>query len=106
MKINLFKNIPDSIPEEIIETIISGKNIEVERIISNGQSSPDDFWYNDPRNEFVIVLKGSGTLRFKKDNNLITLLPGDYINIPAHCEHRVEKTDQTQETIWLAVYYS
>ena len=30
---------------------------------------------------------------------------GDYINIPAHTKHRVEKTDSKKETVWLTVFY-
>jgi len=33
------------------------------------------------------------------------LEPGDYIHLPAHLKHRVEWTDPTTETVWLALYY-
>jgi hypothetical protein len=34
------------------------------------------------------------------------MVAGSFINIPAHKRHRVEWTDPTQPTIWLAIHYS
>jgi cupin 2 domain-containing protein len=31
--------------------------------------------------------------------------PGDWVHIAAHRRHRVEWTDPTQATIWLAVHH-
>lgn len=104
MKQNLFANIPDEIPEEIFETIAENKNVKIERIVSHGQSSPKDFWYDQEENEWVILLKGNAKLQFE-DEKIIELLPGDYINIPAHTKHRVEWTDPEIKTIWLTVFY-
>ena len=104
MKQNIFENIPAKIPDEIFETLIKGNNVKIERIISKGHSSPKDFWYNQEENEWVILLKGHAKLSFEKDE-LIELLPGDYINIPANKKHRVEWTDPENETIWLSVFY-
>ena len=102
---NIFSNIPKHIPQEIFEEIIATENIKIERIISKGHATPDDKWYNQDKNEWVILLKGSAGLLFEGEDNPITLDPGDYILIPAHMKHRVEWTDQTEMTIWLAVHY-
>lgn len=102
---NIYSNIPDNITEEIFEELAGSKNLKIEKILSDGQSSPDGFWYDQDRNEWIIVLKGSAGLLIKGNDEPITLSPGDYINIPAHVEHRVEWTDQTQKTIWLAIHY-
>jgi len=104
LKQNLFENIPESLPEEIIETIIESKNVKIERIISKGHSSPKNFWYDQEKNEWIMVLKGRAKLIFK-ENESMKLSAGDYINIPAHKKHRVEWTDPDTETIWLAVFY-
>jgi len=100
---NIFKNIPKEISEEIFEEIFSNDIIRIERIISKGQSSPTDFWYEQQENEFVILLKGKATISINE--NKIQLNSGDYINIPAKVKHRVEWTDPNNETIWLAVFY-
>ena len=102
---NIFENIPAEIPDEIIEELISSDKIRIERIISKGQTSPDNFWYDQEENEFVIVLKGKAKLKFIDKVELIELNEGDYINILSHKKHRVEWTDPERETIWLAVFY-
>ena len=106
MKIkNIYNDIPPAIPEEIFEEIISSGNIRIERIVSKGQSSPDNFWYDQDQNEWVIVLKGKAKLKFVDDEKAVEMKEGDYLNIPAHKKHRVESTDPENETIWLAVFY-
>ena len=103
---NIFSNIPASLPHELLEDIISTENFRIERIISRGHTTPKGKWYDQDKNEFVLVLKGNSELRFEKNNELIKMKGGDYINIPAHVRHRVEKTDSGEETIWLTVFYS
>lgn len=101
---NIFKDIPENLTEELIQTLIEKDKIRIERIISKGHSSPKDFWYDQEENEWVILLKGKAKLRFENDS-LIELNGGDHINIPANKKHRVEWTESNQETIWLAVFY-
>src|SRR3972149_4232263 len=102
---NLFSTIPKQISQVKFEEIIIAENIKIKRIISKGHTTPDDKWYEQDKNEWVILLKGSAGLLFEGEDNPITLQPGDYILIPAHMKHRVEWTDQNEEIIWLAVYY-
>lgn len=101
---NFYSNIPDKIPEEIIETIYKSNTLRIERIISKGHSSPENFWYNQNENEWVLVLEGRAIIKYD-DNSTITLQKGDYIFIPAHKKHRVEWTDKNQLTIWLAIFF-
>lgn len=104
---NIFKNIPSGLPDELIEKIAGNaeKEITIERIISRGHASAQDFWYDQDRNEFVILLRGKAALLFKKGNTLIEMEPGDYINIPSHTLHRVEWTLSEENSVWLAVFY-
>ena len=102
---NIFKDIPLNIQEEITEKIISSGKFRIERIISGGHSSNEDFWYDQEENEWVIVLKGKAILEFFGENELIEVNEGDYINIPSHKKHRIEWTDPENKTIWLAVFY-
>ncbi|MCD4819332.1 MAG: cupin domain-containing protein [Candidatus Cloacimonetes bacterium] len=100
---NLFSNIPEKLPREIIETIFDYDKIRIERIVSDGHISPKDFWYYQDENEWVIVLQGNAEIVFK--DRIVKLTKGDYLNIPAHEKHRVEKTSNVEKTIWLAVFY-
>jgi cupin 2 domain-containing protein len=103
---NLFIGIPDSNAEEIFETLASGKNLKLERIISSGQITPEGEWYDQETNEWVILLSGSAKLLFDGEELETVLLPGDYIFIPAHKKHRVTWTDKRQKTVWLALHFS
>ena len=104
---NIFKDIPSGLPDELVERIAGDaeKGIIIERIISRRHASPPGFWYDQDKNEFVIVLKGKAGLLFKDRDKLIEMSPGDYIEIPAHRLHRVEWTSAEEETIWLAIHY-
>jgi len=102
---NIFSNIPEHIPEELFHKILKTENLKIERIISRGHSSPDNYWYDQEQNEWVILLKGSARLLFEGDNKVIVLNRGDYINIPSHTKHRVEWTDSDTETVWLTIHY-
>jgi cupin 2 domain-containing protein len=102
---NIFSDIPENIPEEIFETIISSEKICIERIISKGHRSAKGFWYDQEKNEWVILLKGAARILFENQEKPIHLKPGDHIHIPAHCRHRVDWTDPDCATIWLAVFH-
>ena len=105
IKKNLFPDIPHASPDELSEELLSSRTFKIERIISQGHASPDGFWYDQEDNEWVVLLQGEANLRFEERNEPVVLHPGDYIHISAHCRHRIEWTDPTQDTIWLAVFY-
>ncbi|MCK5876919.1 MAG: cupin domain-containing protein [Candidatus Marithrix sp.] len=100
---NIFNNIPKQLPDELINILVASKDIRIERIVSQGQCSDPDFWYDQAENEWVIVLKGNAKLQFATNNKIIHLKEGDYISITAHTKHRVEWT--SQEVVWLAVFF-
>ena len=100
---NLLHPLPSTIPAELTETLVAASSVRIERIVSHGHASPDDFWYDQPEHEWVVVLQGAARLRF--DDEVRKLGPGDYVNIPAHRRHRVEWTTPDEPTVWLAVFY-
>ncbi|MCE9563530.1 MAG: cupin domain-containing protein [Planctomycetes bacterium] len=102
-KANLFDDLPANLPDELVETLISAANVRIERIVSHGNVSPAGFWYDQAQHEFVVLLRGAARLRFEE--GIIELMPGSFVNIPAHRRHRVEWTDPKQPTVWLAVHY-
>lgn len=101
---NLFEVIPATIDEELVENIVKNEAVCIERIISKGHTSPPSGWYDQPKNEWVIVLKGEAIISFE-DGTEVRLKPGSYIEIAAHKKHRVSWTDPDNETVWLAVHY-
>ncbi len=101
---NFFSAIPADLSDEIFEEIINNKSLKLERIVSRGHATPDGEWYNQEKNEWVMLLKGSAGLLVEGEE-IMNLKPGDYVFLPAHVRHRVEWTDPEQETIWLALHY-
>ena len=99
---NLFQNIPDTLPNELFETLVSADGLRIERILSDGQMTPEGEWYDQKQNEWILVLQGSGTLLFEDDSTL-TLEKGDFTLIPKRKKHRVAHT--AARTLWLAVHF-
>ncbi|MFH1415359.1 MAG: cupin domain-containing protein [Elusimicrobiota bacterium] len=102
---NIFSGIPADLPGELVEVIRKTDTVTIERIVSRGHSSADGFWYDQDRNEYVILLKGKAGLVFENRPGVTVLKPGDHLDIPAHEKHRVEWTGDDEDTVWLAVYY-
>jgi cupin 2 domain-containing protein len=103
---NLLTGLPASQAEEQIERLVGEPNLRIERIVSTGQASPPGFWYDQPDDEFVVLLAGAATLRFEADDATLDLAPGDWVEIPARARHRVERTQADPPTVWLAVHRS
>jgi cupin 2 domain-containing protein len=102
---SLFQELADEPPDELFETLVSANAVRIERIVSVGHASAEDFWYDQEGDEWVLVVTGSAGLQFEGSEEVLVLKPGDWINIPAHKKHRVEWTDPAGKTIWLAVHY-
>lgn len=103
---NLFDGVPARLPAEQFDTLLTTPNVRIERIVSRGHASPKDFWYDQDKPEWVVVLAGSAAVRFEGEASARMLKPGDYLHIPPHRRHRVEWTDAGGPTIWLAVHHS
>lgn len=101
---NLFVDIPFLAEDEQLLSYIENGSIRIERIVSNGQGSPRDFWYDQETAEWVVVLRGRGAVRFE-DGRVEELGPGDWLYIPPHAKHRVDFTDPAEPTLWLAVHW-
>lgn len=102
---NLFANLPDASAGECFDPLFERPGCRAERIVSKGQASPPGFWYDQDWDEWVLILKGSAVLRLETRAALISLTAGDSLMIPAGVRHRVESTDATDTTIWLALHF-
>ncbi|MBU1998382.1 MAG: cupin domain-containing protein [Candidatus Omnitrophica bacterium] len=101
---NIYSRIPAIKDKEIFQALIVNKKLKIEWIISKGQVTEKGRWLKEAQDEWVMVLKGEGKLRFCKDNQLIKLKAGDYVFIPANTAHRLDWTSLCEKTIWLAVH--
>lgn len=102
-KISFYDNETCDVNYEKFFEIFKNEVIKIEKIVSNGQTSPENFWYEQEESEFVLILKGNAILEFEEQTMILN--EGDAVNIPALTKHRVKQTSQEEPTIWLAVFY-
>lgn len=104
MNNNIFQ-LPTELPNiELFEILLQQPGIKIERIISTGQTTPPQQWYDQPQHEWVILLQGEAEISYVDSS--IRLHRGDYLFIPAHQKHRVNYTSFQPPCIWLAVHFS
>ena len=87
---------------EEFHTLLKGGAFRLESIVSKGQSSESNFWYDQPDPEWVFLLRGNACLSIEGEGDL-QLCEGDYLLIPAHCRHRVQST--SRDALWLALHH-
>lgn len=99
---HLFHPSPDDLCEEAFTELLRHGPARIERIVSNGHISPDNFWYDQDEHEWVLLLEGEATIEWA-DGQPLHRNQGDALNLPAHPRHRVTFT--LRPAIWLAVFY-
>lgn len=101
---NIFADIPRHLSKELLEVIAQHGNTRIERIVSQGHTSPDSGWYDQDQPEWVIVLQGEAVIAYATGEE-VRLTAGDHVAIPAHVRHKVKWTAPGMQTVWLAVFY-
>ncbi len=103
MNVNIF-DLPAPLPDdEVFTDLITARGIRIERIISNGQTTPADEWYDQDSDEWVVLIQGETVLEYENGEKH-RLIAGDHLLIPAHVRHRVVFTSEEPPCIWLAVF--
>ncbi len=99
---NLFIDLPEAITAEVFTTLLDRPGCRLERILSQGQTTPPEAPYQKPHDEWVLLLAGAA--RVALEGREVALRPGDTLFIPAHTEHWVTYTDPAVISVWLAVH--
>ena len=86
---HLLRDLPDAAGGEVVERLLASGDVEIERIVSRGQASPEGFWYDQPRGEWVLLVEGEAGLRFEDEADERVLGTGDWVWIEAGRRHRV-----------------
>ena len=87
---------------ELFEPVLTGPGgLLVERIVSHGQVTPEGEWYDQERDEWVLILEGEARLLYADGAEAI-LRRGDCLFLPKRCRHRVSST--SSPCVWLAVH--
>jgi cupin 2 domain-containing protein len=102
---NLFDQITANAPDEEFRTLLARPGLRIERIVSNGQSNPPGFWYDQAWDEWVLLISGAAAIEFDDGGRAHTLRPGEYLHIAAGRRHRVGWTAEHEPTVWLAIHF-
>jgi len=95
---NLFTDAAPPQKGERFDTILSHKNLVVERIVSSATITPQE--YEQLQDEWVLLVQGEAVLQVAGEP--VSLKTGDYLFLPAGVPHTVERT--AEGTAWLAVH--
>ena len=96
--------IPAKTDNEIFETLLKKDKVIIERIISTGQITSENSWYDQEKDEWVLLLQGEAIIEFE-NSETVKILSGDHIFIPAHKKHKVTSTSENPCCIWLAFHF-
>jgi cupin 2 domain-containing protein len=88
---------------ERFETILAGTTFLIETISSAGHTTPAGEWYDQEKDEWVLLMEGEAAIAFENGARL-KLCRGDWVFLPAHRRHRVASTSVRPGCTWLAVH--
>lgn len=95
---NLFAYAEAPLEGERFETLLTHKNLVIERIVSSAAITPTE--YVQAQDEWVVMLQGEATLEVAGE--AIKLHSGDSLFLPAGTPHTVRRV--SQGALWLAVH--
>ena len=95
---NLFVDAEAPLEGERFATLLTHKNLVIERIVSSSAVTPTE--YVQAQDEWVVMVQGDATLEVAGE--AIELRSGDYLFLPAGTPHTVRRV--SQGALWLAVH--
>lgn len=101
--LNILAPLPDASSGEVFTELLGRLGIRIERIVSQGQTTPIDAPYVQSHDEWVLLLAGAARLWIEGQGE-VALAPGDTLLIAANAAHRVTYTQANPATVWLAIH--
>jgi cupin 2 domain-containing protein len=95
---NLFADAAPPPAGERFETLLTHKNLVIERIVSSSAITPQE--YVQRQDEWFVLLQGDATLKVAGES--VELKSGDHLFLPANVPHTVARV--SRGAIWLAVH--
>ncbi|GAB3386858.1 cupin domain-containing protein [Lysobacter fragariae] len=95
---NLFADASAPAQGERFETLLSHRNLVIERILTSGTPGQDE--YVQAQDEWVVLLQGDAVLEV--DGASVQLQSGDYLFLAAGVPHKM--LGASQGALWLAVH--
>lgn len=100
---NLLDKLPAAKRAEAFTELLSRPGVRLERIVSRGQSTPEDEPMEQAQDEWVLLLQGAAGIRIE-DSDEVRLGPGDHLTLAAGQKHWVTWTAKDRATVWLALH--
>ena len=100
---NLFAKLPAAKRAEAFTALLERPGVRIERIVSQGQATPEGEPMVQEQDEWVVLLQGEAGIRVE-ESAAATLLPGDHLMIAGGERHWVTYTAKDEPTVWLAVH--
>ena len=91
--------------QESERQLIRGAGWRLTLIHSNAYRTPDGDWMDQEGGEWVLLLRGSARLTCLDPLETLDLSVGDAVMLSPHRRHRVERTDPSPGTLWLALHW-
>lgn len=96
---NNFFSIADNLTRgEHFDTLLSHRNLVIERIVSGADVQPVE--YVQPQDEWVLLVQGTAVMDVAGTRTVLGA--GDYLFLPAGTPHRVESCEPG--ALWLAIH--
>lgn len=95
---NLFADAASPLEGERFDTLLTHKNLVIERILSSSRIQSQE--YVQAQDEWVLLIRGEAELTL--GGKPVVLKEGDYLFLPAGVPHRVERA--SDRAMWLAVH--
>lgn len=95
---NLFHDSEPPAQGERFDTLLSHRNLQIERILSSTRIESVD--YLQEQDEWVLLARGEA--RMTVAGEALELTAGDHLFLPAGTPHRVERT--SDGALWLAIH--
>lgn len=86
---SLLTDIPDRLGAERFDQLMKVANVRIERIVSTGQTTPLDEWFDQGWDEWVLLISGAAEILLENEDAPRAVKAGNYLFIPAHVRHRV-----------------
>jgi cupin 2 domain-containing protein len=90
---NFYDDIPPQHGGEHVTELLASPNIRIERIVSRGHAGAPGEWYDQDRDEWVMLVSGSAGLLFEGEYQPRLHKAGDYAHIPAHSRIRPSENE-------------
>ncbi|WP_042553553.1 MULTISPECIES: cupin domain-containing protein [Pseudomonas] len=95
---NLFTDSEPPVQGERFETLLSQRNLVIERIVSSTRIESVD--YVQEQDEWVLLVRGTASMTIA--GKALELTAGDHLFLAAGTPHRVERT--SDGALWLAIH--